>query len=656
MKRFLRFLCCGALLAPLIGCNEDINDVTQSAIQEGGKNCVHLSLTGSKTDATRANAESWEEEDAIGLFVIDSDNQDIRYYNNQYSTVEGDGVFEPVSEQDIVYMKSDGSASDLIAYYPYQEDFASVLTPTYTIADWSDQSETSRFEFSVSNRAIGLTNASPFTNLSFERKFAKVVFNLTANSAISTIKFGDLVGMEAVISGVNVPLSYNLLDDTFVYGEPLGTEVNLTVNEDGTCAFGYVAPENESFQYDQKILTLKLSNGNTYTYDMTHKVRFESGNCYTWTMSIAGDLLVMGLTVTPETASIEVGNSIQLEASIMPLNAANKLLSWTSSNTKIATVDIAGQVKGLTSGTVTITATTMDGSMLSASSVITVDHATINGHQGVDLGLPSGLLWATMNVGATNVEDYGNFFSWGETESKGDYDWPGYSYCDGTINEMTKYVTKAKYGSVDNKTVLDPLDDAASLNWRGTWRMPTHEEQQELMEYCVFEPMKVNNINGCKVTGPNGEFVFLPYSGSFGGTKYFEEGLHSFTWSRSLNEDENIRGYSLIFPKDFESENYRAYGRPIRGVTLRKQVESVTITNTTKTIKVNQELQMRATVNPKDADNKLVLWSTSTPDYVIVNARTGHIKGKKAGTAYIVATAADGSKKSDTYTLKVANN
>ena len=81
--------------------------------------------------------------------------------------------------------------------------------------------------------------------------------------------------------------------------------------------------------------------------------------------------------------------------------------------------------------------------------------------------MPSGTLWATCNIGANSPEEYGDYFSWGETAPKDDYNWSNYKWCNGTLNTLTKYSTRSSYGYkgfVDNKTVQDPEDDAACVN------------------------------------------------------------------------------------------------------------------------------------------------------------------------------------------------
>ena len=99
-------------------------------------------------------------------------------------------------------------------------------------------------------------------------------------------------------------------------------------------------------------------------------------------------------------------------------------------------------------------------------------------HAYVDLGLPSGLLWATCNVGADNPEDYGDYFAWGETQPKDTYNWSTYQYCNGDYDQLTKYCNNSNYGYngfTDNLTTLLPEDDAAAANWGGNWRMPTKD-------------------------------------------------------------------------------------------------------------------------------------------------------------------------------------
>ena len=161
-----------------------------------------------------------------------------------------------------------------------------------------------------------------------------------------------------------------------------------------------------------------------------------------------------------------------------------------------------------------------------------------NGYDYVDLGLPSGLKWATCNVGADKPEGYGDYFAWGEVESKPICDWSTYKWCQGSSTTQTKYCTDSEYGVVDNKTVLDLADDAAHANWGGKWRMPTEAEWTELREKCTWTWTTIHGVPGYEVKSKvNSNSIFLPAAGLCGGTGLYLLGENGYYWSSSLESD-----------------------------------------------------------------------------------------------------------------------
>ncbi len=127
----------------------------------------------------------------------------------------------------------------------------------------------------------------------------------------------------------------------------------------------------------------------------------------------------------------------------------------------------------------------------------TLERTFENGYEYVDLGLPSGLKWATNNIGANEPEDYGNYYSWGEIETKDVYK---FSSCETYGMGICEISGWAQY-------------DAARANWGGDWRMPTKIEMQELIDECIWIWTTQNGVNGCKVEGPSGASIFLPAAG-----------------------------------------------------------------------------------------------------------------------------------------------
>lgn len=193
----------------------------------------------------------------------------------------------------------------------------------------------------------------------------------------------------------------------------------------------------------------------------------------------------------------------------------------------------------------------------------------------VDLGLPSGLLWATCNVGADSPEEYGDYYAWGETTTKSDYTWNTYKWCNGTFDILTKYNMNSEYGTIDNKTTLELSDDAASVNWGGYWCMPTEDEWQELYDNTTSE--WTDDYNGTAVAGRvftsknNGRTLFLPAAGYRSGTDVYDVGSDGNYWSSSLYSDRSRNAYRMKFYSGYvyqQGYNIRCYGFSVRPVLV----------------------------------------------------------------------------------------
>ena len=196
---------------------------------------------------------------------------------------------------------------------------------------------------------------------------------------------------------------------------------------------------------------------------------------------------------------------------------------------------------------------------------------TYNGYEYVDLGLPSGALWATCNVGADTPEGYGDYFAWGETHPKTTYNWSTYKYCNGDRNQLTKYCDKSSFGYngfTDDLTTLLPEDDAATANWGGNWRMPTEEEWQELYNNTTMTGTQQNGVNGCLLTASNGNSLFLPAAGYRWDSELYYAGSDGHYWSRSLDAGNPNFAWRFMFGSDLYNvfDNHRCHGFPVRPV------------------------------------------------------------------------------------------
>ncbi len=187
---------------------------------------------------------------------------------------------------------------------------------------------------------------------------------------------------------------------------------------------------------------------------------------------------------------------------------------------------------------------------------------TINGHEYVDLGLS--VMWATCNIGAESPSDYGDYFAWGETEP---------------ISKEKNSVTYEKnMGSIAG----DPQYDAATANWGGSWRMPTNNEIKELINQCEWEWITFGEKNGYKVTGPNGNSIFLPAAGDRYGTSLEDAGEDGYYWSATPSEDYASFACNLSFNQD--GINRFRYSRRDNWLTVRPVISSTTSKPTIVTI------------------------------------------------------------------------
>ena len=206
---------------------------------------------------------------------------------------------------------------------------------------------------------------------------------------------------------------------------------------------------------------------------------------------------------------------------------------------------------------------------------VTTDTIADVNHTYVNLGLPSGTLWASCNIGANNPYEYGDYFAWGETATKTSYNWASYSFSKEATDKLTKYCTKAQFGSNgfnDSKIAIERSDDVASVKWGLPWHIPTIDQMQELKDYCTWTWTIRSGKNGYLITGRNGNSIFLPATGCRQNSNLNNAGLLGFYWTSSLNVSVPQKAFYLHFGSGgVKSENgdyFRFYGFAVRPVRL----------------------------------------------------------------------------------------
>ncbi|MBO4843453.1 MAG: Ig domain-containing protein [Bacteroidales bacterium] len=280
---------------------------------------------------------------------------------------------------------------------------------------------------------------------------------------------------------------------------------------------------------------------------------------------------VTGVSLDQTSMTLISGDTYTLTATIIPSDAINKSVTWSSSNTTVATVSSSGVVKAKATGTATITVTTNNGLKTATCNVTVISASNI----AVDMGLS--VLWSLCNLGAESPTEQGGLYAWGEIETKTSYSWENYKWAKGSKYTITKYSNDPNYGYMgytDSYVSLMLEDDAANAAWGSKWRTPSKQEWQELLDrdnctwtFTYHEPVSgYYSVPGywveSKITG-NRIFIAYKVVGNSPRAYYWTSSLgdnSSYSPLFGFNSDDAFYGYAHFFSAD------RCEGFPIRPV------------------------------------------------------------------------------------------
>lgn len=464
-------------------------------------------------------------------------------------------------------------------------------------------------------------------------------------TATITAKCGDCsatctVTVVVPVSGVS--LNENSL--TMTEGESV-TLVTSIVPADATDqALSWSSSNPAVASVDESGLVLALNEGAATIIVSTH----DGGKTASCAVTVKPAFVpVRSVTLDKVSVSITEGESYTLVATVNPANASDKSVTWASNDTGVATVDDTGKVTAVDEGSTIITATCGD---CSATCFVDVSlwqkyDGEDNGHRYVDLGLPSGLKWATCNVGADTPVGYGDYYAWGETETKNSYSYATYKWANGSYSSLTKYNYSSAYGPVvDNKTTLEPGDDVAYVKWGDNWRMPTWNEFRELTDNCVTEWKSHNGVNGLKLTSKkNGNSIFLPASGNIEGVDLENVGRIGCYRSSTLKTSRPTLSWFLsvsvngAYNVDSRSRCDGLSVRPVCTVRVVPLATSIALSQSDAVLITGQSLTLTANILPVEASGTEISWSSSNANLCSV-ANGVVTAGNSTGRATITAS------------------
>ena len=445
-------------------------------------------------------------------------------------------------------------ASDLKVGFQYSKS-AGILPSNSTTIEATDADAS----YNYTTPVTGLEPATKYYFRSFVRQNGQDTYGetkeFTTKDVTSLLETKDASAVEATKATMNAKLDltdvqYKSLAYGFLWGaseSALNTDYKCTEISDNAISAALT----------------NLSHKTQYWYKAYVKLDSQTfyGEVKTFTTDVV-PVESVSLDKTEYTFNT-IGNTLTLTATVLPADATDKSVSWSSDKEAVVTVDAYGRVTAKGNGKATITVTTKDQGK-SATCVITVAQFVFA--EKVDMGIKTSdgktLYWSTRNLcksGFVNSpEDYGDYYAWGETEPKENYSWSTYKFGTSSSGPFSKYNTISSYGSIDNKTVLEPEDDVASVKLGGKWRMPTDAEWTKLRTKCTWTWTTNYNGTGVKgriVTATNGNSIFLPAAGYRLATDLYNVGSRGFYWSSSLITDYPLIAWYVYFSSDLVSRD-----------------------------------------------------------------------------------------------------
>ena len=465
-RTLLMAICATMACTPFTSCSD--SETESPDVTESTKVALSISASkqnGSGTDARKADydAEDFEDGDEIGLYVLSAEDMQNAYIDEEtcYNVrAEYDGSSWTLDND--IYFSEDNDAY-VIAYYPYDSSLETLPT---------SNDGTLLFDLTPSGNDQTDVLASEGVTVSSDSPQAKLSLSHVLTRITLTIEVADDITTSGSLTSASIS------------GDELYGDVGLYIDENG------------SFQTysTTKADDLTLSLNETLSSDSGATVDFLIPNESSATLTVA--LVIDGTTYSCEIEEDEWAAGYQYNYGVTVTTDED---DGDDDDDSDDSDDEDGEDDD------------SDDDDDEESSSTT--------YEAVDLGDDVSVLWATMNVGASSVEDYGNYYAWGEITVSSN----------GTYDSTSKFKLYGAYNVTDISGNVSY--DAATYNWGNSWRMPTRDEMTELFDECTYETTTYNGVYGCLITGTTGKTIFLPSGGYYDTYGFQSEDVQGLYWT-----------------------------------------------------------------------------------------------------------------------------
>ena len=516
MQQVALAVMCAIVLA---ACSTDDNE----SLEVSTNGCIatlsiNANIAESVTRVDSLDATTFEAGDTIGLYILNSNGD---AYGDAEDSYNVPAVFDGSNWTLLTNVYLSDTTAYITAYYPYNEEIGNAL-PTSTNSTMDISGGDSDPLFSSENTA---NNENNEVTLTFEHALSRLTFSVKTANDSNTVVLSAITLTDTTSYTSNY---YTFRTEPYIYvdKDSIGLmnggtgEKSLTRTLDTSVTLSTERTDVDITVYEmnaQNISATFTLNGDDYTVDLPAiKYRYFPGERYTFLVTV---------TVVEASSSSDSDDT------------DDSTDSDSTTPTIILTVDTTSVINPWTDG-----GTDEEWSI----------EVEASDYEAVDLGLS--VKWATFNVGAESPEDYGNYYAWGETEPKDSYT---------SSNSVT-------YGVEMDDISGNAEYDAATANWGSSWRMPTYDEMQELIDECTWTWTTQDDVNGYLVTGSNGNSIFLPAAGSYSGTAVSFAGYYGDYWTSTPEENSTSNAYYLSsdrYGRTLTTDAGRLKGRSIRPVT-----------------------------------------------------------------------------------------